>query len=116
MLTARENYMELVKGGKPERLVNGYEPFEFVINEPLLNKYYFSCYIEGQDTKNPFGVTIRWKKGEHAGMPYVTDETKVTKLDINGTYGVDDSDWQTFTPDTDSLKQVILTLFYKKQN
>ena len=79
MLTARENYMELVKGGKPERLVNGYEPFEFVINEPLLNKYYFSCYIEGQDTKNPFGVTIRWKKGEHAGMPYVTDETKVIK-------------------------------------
>nr|WP_294530684.1 LCP family protein [uncultured Blautia sp.] len=46
----------------------------------------------------------------------LTDETKVTKLDINGTYGVDDSDWQTFTPDTDSLKQVILTLFYKKQN
>ena len=79
MLTARENYMELVNGGKPERLVNGYEPFEFVLNEPLLNKYYFSCYIEGQDTKNPFGVTIRWKKGEHAGMPYITEDTKVIK-------------------------------------
>ncbi len=79
MMTARENYMELVKGGKPERLVNGYEPFEFVLNEPLLNKYYFSCYIEGQDTKNPFGVTIRWKQGDHAGMPYITEETKVIK-------------------------------------
>lgn len=79
MLTARENYLELVNGGKPERLVNGYEPFEFILNEPLLAKYYLSCYIEGQDTLNPFGVTIRWQKGEHAGMPYITEENKVIK-------------------------------------
>lgn len=79
MLTPRENFLELLNDGHPDRLVNGYEPFEFVLNEPLLNKYYFSCYIEGQDTLNPFGVTIRWKKGDHAGMPYITEENKVIK-------------------------------------
>jgi uroporphyrinogen-III decarboxylase len=77
MMTARENYLALCNGKKPERLVNQYEPFEFVLNEPLLFDFYFNSYIEGQDTINPFGVTIRWKKGEHAGMPYITDETKV---------------------------------------
>ncbi len=79
MLTPRENYLELVKGGKPDRLVNGYEPFAFIFSDPLLKKYYFDCYVEGQDTLNPFGVTIRWEKGEHAGMPYITPENKVIK-------------------------------------
>ena len=77
MMTARENYLALCNGEKPERLVNQYEPFEFVLRDPLLYDFYFGCYIEGQDTLNPFGVTIRWKKGEHAGMPYVTEKTKV---------------------------------------
>ncbi|QOV20315.1 uroporphyrinogen decarboxylase (URO-D) [Blautia liquoris] len=77
MMTARENYLALCNGKKPERLVNQYEPFEFVLRDPLLYDFYFGCYIEGQDTLNPFGVTIRWKKGEHAGMPYVTEKTKV---------------------------------------
>jgi len=77
MMTARENYLALCNGGVPERLVNQYEPFEFVLNEPLTNLFYFSCYVEGEDTLNPFGITIRWKKGEHAGMPYITEKTKV---------------------------------------
>ena len=46
MLTPRENYLELVKGGKPDRLVNGYEPFAFIFSDPLLKKYYFDCYVE----------------------------------------------------------------------
>lgn len=79
MMTPKENYLALIHGEKTDRLINGYEPFEFIISDPLLYKYYFGCYIEGQDTLDPFGVTIRWKKGEHAGMPYVTEENKVIK-------------------------------------
>ena len=41
MLTPRENYLELVKGGKPDRLVNGYEPFAFIFSDPLLKKILF---------------------------------------------------------------------------
>ena len=38
-----------------------------------------------------------------------------TKLTVKGKEGFDDDGWQTFTPDKDSLKQVELELFYKKQ-
>ena len=45
----------------------------------------------------------------------LTDGREVGRLSIDGKYGVDDSDWQTFVPDENSLEQVILTLFYEKQ-
>ena len=45
----------------------------------------------------------------------LTDGREVGRLFIDGKYGVDDSDWQTFVPDENSLEQVILTLFYEKQ-
>ena len=38
-----------------------------------------------------------------------------TKLTVKGKEGFDDDGWQTFTPDKDSLKQVELELYYKKQ-
>ncbi len=79
MLTPRENLQKMLDGEQTERLVNGYEPFDFVLTDPLIAKYYLNCYIEGQDTLDPWGVTIRWKKGEHAGMPYVTEENKLIK-------------------------------------
>ncbi len=79
MMTPRENFLELLNGGQPERLVNGYEPFDFIVSDPLIYKYYLGCYIEGQETKSPFGYSIIWKKGEHAGMPYVTEENKLIK-------------------------------------
>ena len=41
MLTPRENYLELVKGGKPDRLVNGYEPFAFIFSDPASEKILF---------------------------------------------------------------------------
>ena len=45
----------------------------------------------------------------------LTDEKEDTKITIEGTYGFDDDDWQTFTPDPDSLQQAILQLFYKEK-
>ena len=45
----------------------------------------------------------------------LTDEKEDTKITIEGTYGFDDDDWQTFTPDPDSLQQAILQLFYKEE-
>ena len=66
MLTPRENLQKMLDGEQTERLVNGYEPFDFVLTDPLIAKYYLNCYIEGQDTLDPWGVTIRWKR---ASMP-----------------------------------------------
>jgi hypothetical protein len=74
MLSARENFLELLNGGKPERFVNQYEPFAFLTMDPLRQ---MDKRIPGQDTKDSWGVTCRWKAGEHAGMPYITDDNKV---------------------------------------
>jgi hypothetical protein len=30
MLTKRENLLETIRGGNPDRFVNGYEPFELI--------------------------------------------------------------------------------------
>lgn len=45
----------------------------------------------------------------------LSDEKEDKKVSIEGTYGVDESDWQTFTPNRDSLKEAILELFYEKK-
>ncbi len=45
----------------------------------------------------------------------VSDEKEDTKVSIDGTYGLDELDWQTFTPDKDSLQEAILQLFYEKE-
>lgn len=77
MLTPRENFLELLNGGKPDHLVNQYDPFGFVLFEdPVLLAYEFNR-IPGQDIKDGWGTVIRWKAGEHAGMPYITPENKV---------------------------------------
>ncbi|MDD5803049.1 LCP family protein [Blautia sp. HCP3S3_H10_1] len=45
----------------------------------------------------------------------LSDETDEEKLTIDGTDGFDEDGWQTFTPDEDSLQEVILSLFYKEK-
>lgn len=44
----------------------------------------------------------------------LSDETEDPRLTIDGEEGFDEDGWQTFTPDPDSLEQVILQLFYKE--
>ena len=45
----------------------------------------------------------------------MADENQDEKVSISGTYGLDEDDWQTFTPDEDSLQEAILELFYQKK-
>ena len=45
----------------------------------------------------------------------MSDENQDEKVSISGTYGLDEDEWQTFTPDEDSLQEAILELFYQKQ-
>lgn len=77
-MNKKENYLALLRGEKPERLVNQYEMFHFILAEPLLMKA-IGTREEGKDTIDAWGTTIRWKKGDHAAMPYITEETKVIK-------------------------------------
>lgn len=79
MLTPRENYMELVNGGKPDRFVNQYEPFEIIVSDPYIiqNHHMDPTSRMGRDTLDAWGTTIRWLEGDHAAMPYITDDNKV---------------------------------------
>ena len=45
----------------------------------------------------------------------MSDENQDEKVAISGTYGLDEDEWQTFTPNEDSLQEAILELFYQKQ-
>ena len=45
----------------------------------------------------------------------MSDENQDEKVSISGTYGLDEDEWQTFTPDEDSLQEAILELFYQKK-
>lgn len=76
MKTIRENYMDLLNTGKSERLVKQYEPFAFIMNDPLLGQEY-GFRVKGKTLKDPWGTVISWPETEHAGMPYITEENKV---------------------------------------
>ena len=39
MLTKRQNMMEVIRGGKPDRFVKQYEGLTFVLNTPYQTKY-----------------------------------------------------------------------------
>jgi len=78
MLTPKQNYLELLNGGKPERFVNQYEPFKLIMGDPLM-WLARNTRVRGQDVKDLWGVTIRWKAEDYAAIPYITEETKVCK-------------------------------------
>ena len=59
-------------------------------------------------------TTVSAKKFSRLAL-LMTDDKEDTSLQIDGTYSIDDNDWQAFTPDPDSLQQVILTLFYEEK-
>lgn len=75
MLTPRENFLETIKiGGKPDRLVDDYEPFQLVGNDP--------CYRltrgnrqKGKTTKDVWGVEYAWPESQL--YPFPTEHDKV---------------------------------------
>ena len=54
MLTIRENFMETIKGGNPDRFVKQYEYQEWV-NDPLF-PIYFGTIVPGGEWVNGWGV------------------------------------------------------------
>jgi uroporphyrinogen-III decarboxylase len=79
MLTPKQNLLETLKrDGKPDRLVNQYQPCVQIMNDP--------CYlfvrgnrVRGKTTKDVWGTEIAWPEDQHAAMPHVTNENKVLK-------------------------------------
>ena len=78
MLTKRQNVLEVVKGGNPDRFVNQYEAFELVRGRPgapALPPY------GGDPVVDDWGVTEQWPIGLPAGFP-IHDEEHIVVKDI----------------------------------
>ncbi|NTW71813.1 MAG: uroporphyrinogen decarboxylase, partial [Eubacteriaceae bacterium] len=78
MLTKRQNLIETIKGGNPDRFVNQYEFMELIMEAPM------EPFPPGPGTeiKNGWGITFRWPEGQLGEFPVHDDEHKVLK-DIN---------------------------------
>ena len=77
MLTPKENLLETIKqDGRPDRLVNMYEPFAILRNDPMA-KFIRGRVTLGSEVADPWGTIMTWPEGQYAAMPHITDETKV---------------------------------------
>ncbi|MFC1494700.1 uroporphyrinogen decarboxylase family protein [Thermodesulfobacteriota bacterium] len=78
MLTKRQNFMETIKGGNPDRFVKQYEPFEFIWGNPVSTAFPFP-EPGGPEVINGWGVTIRFQENTPGPFPVHDDEHKVVK-------------------------------------
>ncbi|MGI6108587.1 MAG: uroporphyrinogen decarboxylase family protein [Eubacteriaceae bacterium] len=74
VMSVKENFMETLKHGKPERFVKGWEAFGLIM-DPLNS--WFKPVGPGQKGKDQFGVFYEWGEHEPGCMPIVNDETKL---------------------------------------
>ena len=125
MLTKRQNLLETVRGGKPDRFVNQYEAFMcqptrygMIMVNPYVEAY--PGITRGGKIKNGWGVTIFWPENVPGAFPMHDDEHKVLK-DITQWRTVvkapsldfPQKEWDKFKPDLDKIdrNEVFATLF-----
>lgn len=79
MLTPKRNLIETLKNsGKPDRLVNQYQPFALFMSDPVY-RFVRGNRVRGTISKDVWGTEIVWPENQHAAMPHVTEENKVLK-------------------------------------
>lgn len=70
MLTPRQNMMEVIKGGNPDRFVKQYEALEFVMTTPYLLEYPTMPEGPGADpVVCGWGYTNAWPAGQIGAFP-----------------------------------------------
>ncbi|MGE4352820.1 MAG: uroporphyrinogen decarboxylase family protein [Oscillospiraceae bacterium] len=80
MLTKRQNLLETIRGGKPDRYVNQYEPFAMVYGTPYTAKNPMP-QKGGDPVVNAWGVTIAFPDGMPGPFP-VHDKEHIVCKDI----------------------------------
>lgn len=75
MLTAKQNLLETIKGGSPDRFVNQYEFMELIVFMPGF-KY---ALTPGERVTDDWGVTFDFPEGQIGGFPLHDDAHKVLK-------------------------------------
>ena len=67
MLTIKQNFIETVKGGNPDRFVKQYE-YQAWLDDPLF-PIYFGIPIPGMEWTNGWGVKNKFPVGVPGGFP-----------------------------------------------
>lgn len=88
MLNAKQNFLETLKKGKPDRIVKQFEGIVFLPGDPVGNYVRGNRYAGMAPMKDLWGTTILWPGDSVAAMPHVNEETKVIR---------DITTWREFT-------------------
>lgn len=76
-MTAKEVFLEtLKKDGEPPRLLEQFEPFEPIMNDPLM-AFTRGNRQRGKNTRDRWGTMIMFPEDAPGPMPHVTDDDKV---------------------------------------
>jgi hypothetical protein len=120
MLTKRQNLIETIRGGKPDRFVNQYEAFALLMRTPFSKDNPNPAYGE-HNVVNAWGVTKSWPLGTPGAFP-VHDAEHIVIKDItkwrdyvkapNVIYPA--SEWEPFIAEAEAIdrKEQFATSFY----
>ena len=78
MYTPKENFIRTVNKDNPDRLVNDYEAFTVIRNDPITDLDR-GIRIQGRKSKTSTVRQSSGRKNQPGGMPHVTEENKVIK-------------------------------------
>lgn len=78
MLTKRQNLLETIRGGKPDRFVNQFEAIAMVMGDPYMSNY-MPLQPDSDTCLNAWGVTIQFKKDTPGPFPLHDAEHKVVR-------------------------------------
>lgn len=74
MLTKRQNLLETIKGGNPDRFVNQFEFMNLIMEAPLGVEFNY-----GKTWRDHWGITWNWPEGQLGMFPVHDEEHKVLK-------------------------------------
>jgi uroporphyrinogen-III decarboxylase len=74
MLTKRENLLETIKGGNPDRFVNQYEYLDIIMEAPKRVRP-----VRGGTILNEWGITYSWPEDQLGPFPVHDEEHRVLK-------------------------------------
>ena len=77
MLTKRQNLIETIRGGKPDRFVNQFEAIAMILGNPYMSSN--RDFSDQRITVNAWGVTIQFKENTPGPFPVHDEEHKVVK-------------------------------------
>ncbi|GHV81219.1 hypothetical protein AGMMS49944_30100 [Spirochaetia bacterium] len=83
MLTKRQNFLETIRGGKPDRFVKQYEALHLLMTPAYVAQNPIGAHSRGPapggEAKNDWGVTIKFVEGHPGPFPMHDDAHKVLK-------------------------------------